>query len=57
MEQAGGVIVSNEYKDWFCDVMTTLNAKMFEADFLPEGWTDTFVPKMKLQITPGTVAA
>ena len=42
--------MSNEYKDWFYDVMTALNAKMWEADFLPEGWTDTFVPEMKKEL-------
>ena len=42
--------MSNEYKDWFCDVMTALNAKMWEADFLPEGWTNTFIPKMKKEL-------
>lgn len=40
----------NEYKDLFCDVMTALNAKMWEADFLPDGWTDTFIPKMKQEL-------
>lgn len=42
--------MGNEYKDWFCDVMTALNAKMWEADFLPEGWTNTFIPKMKQEL-------
>lgn len=42
--------MSNEYKDWFCDVMTELSTKMREADLLPEGWTDTFIPKMKKEL-------
>ena len=42
--------MSNEYKDWFCDVMTELNTRMREADFLPEGWTNTFIPKMKQEL-------
>lgn len=42
--------MSNEYNDWFCDVMTELNTRMREADLLPEGWTDTFIPKMKKEL-------
>lgn len=42
--------MSNEYKDWFYDIVTALNAKMWEADFLPEGWTDTFIPEMKKEL-------
>lgn len=42
--------MSNEYKDWYNDILTALNAKMWEADFLPEGWTDTFIPEMKKEL-------
>ena len=42
--------MSNEYKDWFYDIMTTLNAKMYDADLLPDGWTKTFIPKMKEEL-------
>lgn len=42
--------MSNEYKDWHNDIVTALNAKMWEADFLPEGWTDTFIPEMKKEL-------
>jgi ribosomal protein S24E len=42
--------MSNEYKDWCNDNLTALNAKMWEADFLPEGWTDTFIPEMKKEL-------
>ena len=42
--------MSNEYKDWFYDVMTALNAKMWEIDFLPDGWTSTFIPNMKCEL-------
>ena len=42
--------MSNEYKDWFCDVITELNIRMRESDFLPEGWTNTFVPEMKKEL-------
>lgn len=42
--------MSNEYKDWYNDNLTALNAKMHEADFLPEGWTDTFIPEMKQEL-------
>ena len=43
--------MSNEYKDWFYDIMTALNAKMYDADLLPDGWTKTFIPKMKEELT------
>lgn len=42
--------MSNEYKDWLYDVMTALNTKMYEADLLPNGWTQTFIPKMKEEL-------
>lgn len=42
--------MSNEYKDWFCDVMTELTTRMRDADFLPEGWTSSFVPLMKKEL-------
>ena len=42
--------MSNEYKDWYNDNLTALNAKMWEADFLPEGWTNTFIPEMKKEL-------
>lgn len=42
--------MSSEYKDWYNDNLIALNAKMWEADFLPEGWTDTFVPDMKKEL-------
>ena len=42
--------MSNEYKDWHNDNLTSLNAKMWEADFLPEGWVDTFIPEMKKEL-------
>ena len=42
--------MSNEYKDWYNENLTALNAKMWEADFLPEGWTDTFIPEMKREL-------
>lgn len=40
----------NEYKDWYNDNLTALNAKMHEADFLPDGWTQTFIPEMKKEL-------
>lgn len=43
--------MSNGYKDWQNDILTALNAKMWEADFLPEGWTNTFIPEMKKELT------
>lgn len=42
--------MSSEYKDWYNDILTALNAKMWEADFLPDGWVDTFIPKMKKEL-------
>lgn len=42
--------MSNEWKDWYNDNITALNAKMWEADFLPKGWTDTFIPEMKKEL-------
>lgn len=42
--------MSNEYNDWHYDILTALNAKMWEADFLPEGWTNTFIPEMKKEL-------
>ena len=42
--------MSNEYKDWYNDILTALNAKMWEADFLPEGWTNTFIPELKNEL-------
>lgn len=39
--------MSNEYKDWYNDNLTALNAKMWESDLLPDGWTNTFIPEMK----------
>lgn len=39
-----------EYLDWKNDIVVALNDKMWEADFLPEGWTDTFVPDMKKEL-------
>jgi septum formation topological specificity factor MinE len=44
------VNMSSEYKDWYNDVLTALNAKMWEADFLPDGWTNTFIPEMKKEL-------
>lgn len=42
--------MSSEYKDWYNDILTALNAKMWEADFLPDGWTNTFVPELKKEL-------
>lgn len=42
--------MSNCYKDWYNDNLTALNAKMWEADFLPDGWTNTFIPEMKKEL-------
>lgn len=42
--------MSNEYKDWHNDIISELNTRMREADFLPDGWTDTFIPKMKKEL-------
>jgi len=42
--------MSNEYKDWYNDNLTALNAKMWEVDFLPDGWVDTFIPEMKKEL-------
>jgi len=48
--QKGAFKMSNEYKDWKNDIMATLNDKMWEAEFLPEGWVDTFVPELKNEL-------
>ena len=42
--------MSNEYKDWSNDVMDTLNTKMAEADLLPSGWVNTFIPNLKQEL-------
>ena len=42
--------MSNEYKDWSNDVMATLNEKMKDADLLPTGWSDTFIPNLKQEL-------
>lgn len=42
--------MSNGYRDWINDIITTLDAKMWEAEFLPDGWTNTFIPEMKYQL-------
>lgn len=42
--------MSNEYKDWKADIITALNAKMWEAEFLPDGWASTFIPEMKKEL-------
>ena len=42
--------MSSEYKDWYNDNLTALNAKMYEVDLLPDGWTKTFIPKMKEEL-------
>ena len=42
--------MSNEYKDYFIDSLTVLNPKMWEAEFLPDGWTNTFIPNMKQEL-------
>lgn len=42
--------MSNCYKDWYNDNLTALNAKMYDADLLPDGWTKTFIPKMKEEL-------
>lgn len=42
--------MSNEYKDWYSDNLTALNAKMCEADLLPDGWTKTFIKEMKSEL-------
>lgn len=43
--------MSSEYKDWYNDNLTALNAKMYEEDLLPDGWTKTFIPKMKEELS------
>lgn len=42
--------MSNEYKDWKNDIIVTLNDKMWEVEFLPDGWVDTFVPELKKEL-------
>ena len=32
------------------DNLTALNAKMWEAELLPDGWTSTFIPKLKEEL-------
>ena len=39
--------MSNEYQDWHRDIVSELNTRMRDADFLPDGWTSTFIPAMK----------
>ena len=38
--------MSNEYKDYINDLRTTFNDKMWEVDFLYDGWKKAFVPQM-----------
>ena len=38
--------MSNEYKDYMADLRATFNAKMWEIDFLYDGWLKAFVPQM-----------
>lgn len=38
--------MSNEHKDYQNDLRHIFNDKMREADFLYEGWCNSFVPKM-----------
>ena len=42
--------MSDEYKDMHNDILTALNAKMWEADLLPDGWTSTFIPELKKEL-------
>ena len=42
--------MSNEFKDWFVDVMTELNDKMWETYFIPDGWVNTFITDMKIEL-------
>lgn len=42
--------MSNEYKDWSNDIIETLNDKMWETEFLPDGWVDTFVVDLKKEL-------
>ena len=42
--------MSNEYKDWRNDNLVALNDKMWEAEFLPDGWVDTFIPDLKKEL-------
>lgn len=42
--------MSNGYNDWYNDILTSLNAKMWEADFLPDGWTSTLIPCLKKEL-------
>ena len=39
--------MSNEYKDYTNDLREIFNKTMREADFLYEGWCNSFVPQMK----------
>lgn len=38
--------MSNEYKDHIADLRATFNEKMWEIEFLYDGWLKTFVPQM-----------
>ena len=38
--------MSNEYKDHMADLRATFNEKMWEIEFLYDGWLKTFVPQM-----------
>lgn len=42
--------MSNEYKEWRNDIMAILNVKMRLADLLPDGWTSTFIPALKMEL-------
>jgi len=42
--------MGNEYKDWHDEIITALNAKMYETDLLPDGWTSTFIPELKKEL-------
>lgn len=38
--------MSNEWKDYQNDLRATFNEKMYEVNFLYDGWQKTFVPQM-----------
>lgn len=38
--------MSNEYKDYMSDLRAIFDDKMREAEFLYDGWRNSFVPKM-----------
>ena len=38
--------MSNEYKDYMNDLRAIFNDKMYEVDFLYDGWRNSFVPAM-----------